>query len=181
MEKARIFLKQHRYFFFGLCLLLIGVLVFIGYKMQKNRWENYDDSNIQDMSRWKTYTSSAGKFSIRYPQQWLLHESHSASNREVDNPKEINTASINGPTAEIVLQWGPMGFGGGCFDTDRTILHLKEGPISMCHTLNDQVETWSQIYPPESKPIPAFGANATSSEKKNAPVIEKIFSTLTFK
>lgn len=132
-----------------------------------------------DTSTWKTYTNKLGKFSINYPVNWTTKEIHVLSNRVVDDPKEINTTVLSGKEGEIVMQWGPMGFGGGC--DDWTTLELQSGTVPVCKVVHkDGTVTWGLIHPPDKNHQPAFGARATAKDQSSADLIETIFSTLEF-
>lgn len=109
--------------FLGLAIviILIGGAYYFGKKPSAPI-----SSSTNTTVNWKTYTRNVPadktpyyndpKFTItiQYPSDWAVKESHTLSNRVVDNPKEINTAVFSGKGGEIVMEWGPMGFGGGC-------------------------------------------------------------------
>lgn len=144
-----------------------------------------------DISTWKEYTNSTAGFSLMYPSNWDVKELHFTSNREVDDPREINTLIIkNGNENEVMIQWGPMGFGGGCDEKDSKMLQLKNESIKICNgSSSDQSinyegnkitgyhEYWNQISPKTINKEMPIGASAfsTSSESET---IRKIFSTL---
>lgn len=144
-----------------------------------------------DISTWKEYANSTAGFSLMYPSNWDVKELHFTSNRAVDDPKEINTAIIkNGNENEIMIQWGPMGFGGGCDEKDAKILQLKNEAVKICNGIAQgqpydfegnkilgEHEYWSQIYPTTKNKEIEIGVSAISTNSESE-TIKKIFSTL---
>src|ERR1035437_16784 len=121
-------------------LPLFILVVIFSFMFQKNVNTNsvsMQTSKVNSMTNWKTYTRNVPadktpyynnpKFTItiQYPSNWAVKESHTLSNRVVDNPKEINTAVLSGKGGEIVMEWGPMGFGGGCDPSMNKKLQLS--------------------------------------------------------
>ncbi len=130
----------------------------------------------------KTYEGKT--FNISYPVYWTVEEKHSLSNREVDDPSEINTAILKGDEGEVTVQWGPMGFGGGCDEKDQKELKIKNETIKICNSIDENGnEGWSQIGNYVKDDELATGAWATSYKPadQNSKIIIKILSTLEFK
>jgi len=99
---------------------------------------------ITNTNNWKTYTNAKIGMTFKYPPSWTLATKHTFSNRDVDDPKEINTAVISGKEGELVLVWGPMGYGGGC-DTWKEI-SIDGKPQQICSSLyENNSEIWSPI------------------------------------
>ena len=145
-----------------------------------------------DISNWKTYTRIVPadktrdyndpefKITMQYPSDWTLKESHTLSNRVVDNPEEINTAEFTGKEGKITIEWGPMGFGGGC-DQPYTILHIKNMAINVCHYISSNgTENWTRIDDINQNQPSEANATAGPPLSVNSPIIKTILSTLAF-
>ncbi len=166
-------------------LVILGVVSFCLFTSKSNITKEvspkYASTNLTNVV-WNNYTQGIGKFSIQYPSTWTLEEKHEQSNREIDDPTEINTAILKGKEGEIVLQWGPMGFGGGCDHWEK--IQLRDGTSDVCRVVDHSASKryWNGI----SRPGPydtnevSFGARAEASslDEYDAEVIEKILSTL---
>ena len=130
----------------------------------------------------KTYEGKT--FNISYPAYWTIEEKHWLSNREVDDPNEINTAIFKGDEGEVTVQWGPMGFGGGCDEKDQKQLKIKNKTLKICNGIDENGnEFWSQISNSAKDDESLTGAWATSYKPadQNSKIIIKILSTLEFK
>lgn len=130
----------------------------------------------------KTYEGKT--FNISYPVYWTAEERHWLSNREVDDPNEINTAIFKGDEGEVTVQWGPMGFGGGCDEKDQKQLKIKNKTLKICNGIDENGnEFWSQISNSAKDDESLTGAWATSYKPadQNSKIIIKILSTLEFK
>ena len=130
----------------------------------------------------KTYEGKT--FNISYPVYWTIEEKHWLSNREVDDPNEINTAIFKGDEGEVTVQWGPMGFGGGCDEKDQKQLKIKNKTLKICNGIDENGnEFWSQISNSAKDDESLTGAWATSYKPadQNSKIIIKILSTLEFK
>lgn len=176
-------------------LPLFIIVVIFSFMFQKNVNTNSINTQtlkVNSMANWKTYTRnvSADKTSyyndpkftitIQYPSGWVIKESHTLSNRVVDNPKEINTAILSGKEGEIVMEWGPMGFGGGCDPSMHKTLQLKDIKVDTCQSKDSNGnQSWSGIDSPNvNQPFDARASASLSDPSGN--VIRKIFSTLQF-
>lgn len=180
---ASSFFSMHRHARWLLGVFIIVTIIFIGisHKADVQQSDELDHLVIQATNAtisWKTYTNPVGKFSIQYPANWKLVESHEKSNKAVDDPKEINTATLSGEDGEMVLQWGDMGFGGGCEQKDAATLRLKEMSVPICKGVTDGTIHWSQVSPGNREP--AFSAYATTNQAETEDVITNIFGTLSF-
>lgn len=129
-------------------------------------------------TNWKTYTNSLAELSFKYPPPWTVKEVHEKSNRVIDNPKEINTAIFTGPEGKITLQWGPMGFGGGCdiqYHTEITVGGEKE---DICHLVNSQgLLTWRGISNNDKDNLAQMRIESPNT-KYNEAVMNKVIETL---
>lgn len=177
------FFSMHRHARWLLGLFIVVSIVFLGVHHKSDLDQEHELNRLliratNSTISWKTYKNPVGKFMIQYPANWKLVESHEKSNREVDDPKEINTATLSGSDGEIVLAWGPMGFGGRCDDKNHTTMRLKEMKVSICSGVTNGKYYWDQIYPADRDP--AFGARATASDTETGNVITNIFATLSF-
>jgi hypothetical protein len=180
---ASSFFSMHKHARWLLVLFILASMIFV---TVAHKTDVQQDTELTHLLRqatnetisWKTYTNPVGKFSIQYPVNWKLVESHERSNKVVDDPKEINTATLSGQNGEIVLEWGPMGFGGGCDETDHTTLQLKQVNLPICKAINNGKIVFSQIYPPDQ--TPAFSAYASTTEPETEDVIKNVFATLSF-
>lgn len=146
-----------------------------------------------DTSSWRTYTRIVPadktpyyddpqfKITMEYPPDWTLKEFHSLSNRVVDNPAEINTAVFTGKEGKITLEWGPMGFGGGCDPSNHLQIRIKNTAVDVCHFIeSDGSENWSFIGDPNKNQPAEANATVYAPYIKNSPVIKTIISTLAF-
>lgn len=136
-------------------------------------------NDVIDTSLWKTYINPLGKFSIQYPPEWVIRELHYPSNAVLDDPEDINTAVLSGKEGEVVLQWGPMGFGGGCGNWKTQ--QLKNTTSEVCTYINSNgKDFWGGICAPANHD-PAFCSRADApSSSANEAIINKIYSTLSF-
>lgn len=177
--KKKFYWSKFALLFVATTIILIIIQFPLGYEFTKSIINGpSQESTLLETANWKTYTNSVGKFTIKYPSSWTINETHELSNRTVDDPKEINTTTLDGKEGQIVLQWGPMGFGGGCDEKDKKTLQLQDISVEICNGINNNSAYWSQIYPPKNHE-PGFGASATGIVGSKS-LIEKIFSTLSF-
>lgn len=130
-------------------------------------------------STWKTYTNTKAGVSFKYPSTWILTEKHTFSNREIDNPKEINTAFITGKSGEIVLEWGPMGYGGGCDTPSKITIDGKLQTI--CTGIDDHGRFWWNAIDNKMNDYEKANeirATANKPLEENKQIILTIFSTI---
>ncbi len=134
---------------------------------------------LNPTDNWKTYINPIGTLSIQYPPGWTVTESHTLSNRVVDNPKEINTTTIWGKEGKIVIEWGSMGFGGGCNPKDHKMFSVKNKTMDIC---TDSKEYWSGISNGRKDDrITEIMANTSKpTENVSTQTIQTILATITF-
>lgn len=134
---------------------------------------------LTSTNNWKTYTNAKIGMTFKYPPSWSLITKHTFSNREVDNPKEINTAVLSGKEGELVLIWGPMGYGGGCDSWKEITIDGKDQQICSSPFENN-TEMWSPITNGSRDYEKANGMRAIVKPplESNRPIILTIFSTI---
>lgn len=140
------------------------------------------EMEVAKLATYRTYTNPPKTFSIEYPENWIVKESHEISNRDVDDPKEINTATLIGKEGEVVLQWGPMGFGGGCNTENSHSFTMKNKTMSICNGVQENGKAfWAGIGDERHADFPmAARATANPPLKNNEKVVENILSTISF-
>lgn len=157
--------------------------IFLYKRSNDEKIQKYDAASLDWQMARKAYINNIGKFSIEYPGSWALNESHTVSNRVVDNPNEINTAIFTGKEGEIVIEWGPMGFGGGCNTEDHKMFSIKNKTMNICEGIDEQGNKyWGGIENDHNDDSAAAVTKAVAYKPVtiNAKVIEEILSTLTF-
>lgn len=132
---------------------------------------------------WKTYTNPINSIAIQYPSSWTVKESHSLSNRVVDDPNEINTAILSGREGEVTIQWSPMGFGGGCNEEDHKMFKIKDKTYDICNLVDDNGDeiwaTFSNEANDDSITVVTL-AKAYRPASKNSQTVKDILSTINF-
>lgn len=180
--KSKSFFDKHTNLIWLLPLLftVIALVMFVHTIKEKSRIAEMETSRV---SMTQMYTNPLKTFNIEYPENWTIKESHERSNREIDDPEEINTATLTGKEGEIVLQWGPMGFGGGCDEENSHEFTMKNKTMTICHgEQEDGKAYWSGIGDERHLETP-MSARATANPplQQNKKVIEQILSSLYFK
>lgn len=164
--------------------ILLSVGAFLFYKhSSEEQTQKYDPAKVDWQTSGKQYVNNIGKFSIEYPSTWILKESHTLSNRVVDNPNEINTAKFTGKEGEILIEWGPMGFGGGCDPKDHKTFSIKNKTMDICQGIDKQGnEYWGGIDNGHTDDSIAEVVEAIAYKPYsiNAKIILQILSTVTF-
>src|SRR5438067_1583066 len=84
---------------------------------------------------------------------------------------------------KIVIQWGPMGFGGGCELPQHKMFKLQNKTIDICNTIDNKGnEHWGGIgNGVTDDSIAEARATAYPPTNINEKVVEAVLSTLTFK
>lgn len=176
----------------ALTLILFLLLPLVGFyggmKYQKQYDQNHAQSRVPAVKETKSaakltkiYTNKIDTVTIQYPSTWTVKELHMVSNREVDNPMEINTAILSGNEGEVTVEWGPMGFGGGC-DKQYIQFPIKHTSMKICDSLlpnGDEAwgafdnghkdDTITQVTALAYKPLP-----------ENAGTVKAILSSILF-
>jgi len=176
------FFQKHKNLKWLLPILFVLILFLFNYNLKKKTDTIVSTpTSVQVLS--KTYTNSLDNAFIYYPASWTVKETHALSNRVVDDPNEINTATFTGKEGEIVIQWGPMGFGGGCDVKDHKIFSIKNKTMTICNGISsDGLEYWGGISNDRTDDrIVEVRASANKPLSASAQVIKEVLSTLTFK
>jgi hypothetical protein len=128
----------------------------------------------------RAYTGPLGNFSIMYPSSWSKTEAHEVSNKPVDNTEDVNTVTFAGDEGEVVIQWGSMGYGGGCPPQDYKDIRLKNRTVRACNgTSVDGTMYWSGISNGASDETTVeVRAKANIPTKMNMQTIEAMLRTL---
>lgn len=171
----------------SICILLfvlVSIVVFLFYRhLSEEKVQKYDPASLSWQGSSKLYMNHIGNFTIEYPSTWTLNESHTVSNRVVDNPNEINTAKLTGKEGEILIEWGPMGFGGGCDPKDHKMFSIKNKTVDICQSIDDQGnEYWAGIGNGHTDDSIAeiIYAEAYKPYSINAKIIEEILANIIF-
>jgi hypothetical protein len=135
---------------------------------------------------YKTYSNKIGTVTLQYPSTWTVKEMHTLSNRAVDNPDEINTGVLSGKEGQVTVEWGPMGFGGGC--NQWSTLALKNKSVQVCDVVysngegnDDGSENWGGISNGHNdETITEVRATAYKPLNENAETVKAILSSITF-
>ncbi len=134
-------------------------------------------------TNWKTYTNPIKSVTIQYPPTWTVKESHTLNNRVVDNPKEINTAVLSGKEGEITIEWGPMGFGGGCDPKYHKTFKIQEKNYDICNIVEDNGdEIWAPFSngAKDDSITEVVLAKAYKPANKNSQTVKAVLSTINF-
>ena len=160
---------------------------YLGMQYQKNitpynpTTVSQSTDTIAAPSDWNTYTNRIGTATIQYPSTWTVKEMHTQSNRVVDDPNEINTAILRGKEGEITIEWGPMGFGGGCDPQHTKTMQIKNKTAKICNTIDETThkEIWAPFYNDvKNDNITEARADSSTTNSQDVQTVVKILSTL---
>ncbi|MGH7203814.1 MAG: hypothetical protein ACREHC_05215 [Candidatus Levyibacteriota bacterium] len=183
-------------------LLPLFLLVFVGflvlhYHREGRMHRSYGSSpmtSVSSLANAKTYTNKIGTVTLQYPSDWTVKEFHTQSNREIDNPNEINTAFLTGKEGKIIVEWGPMGFGGGCGnDTSSHYVQfaIKTTSMKVCDGIIPAGSDWygpkgSEAWGPfdnghNNDTVTEVSGVAYEPLNENASVVKAILSSMVLK
>jgi hypothetical protein len=130
-----------------------------------------------DISSWKEFKDSGGKYSLNFPQNWLI------SFEESPNYKDRMDVHLEGPEGKVDILWADS-YGGACENPGYEKIQIKSGEEDICHAANikgeslpDNTEFWQiqkQFYKNKSEGV---YLNAYSYNK-NREVVLKIIESL---
>lgn len=99
-------------------------------------------SNTADTKLWKEFKDPTQKYTLNFPQNWLISFDESAYY------KDRMDVHLEGPEGKVDILWADS-YGGACQDPGYEKIHIKSGEEDICHAANikgesipDNTEFW---------------------------------------